>query len=365
MAVNTLEAIRTKVRRLTRSVSPAQLSVADLDNYINTFVLYDLPEHLRMFNLRTQFTFTCNPYQAEYPTNEVGFGGNTTNALYNFQNRYLTIHPPVFIAGYQSFFSQSRQQFYGIYPIVNSIASIGVTGDGITTEFTGVINSQQAQIPGNLNQNVGLLPGQVLFSSVTDDFEGVAMMDVPVVDPVTGNQTAIGNLYAPDDLPATPPTVVDAGNFVNYVTGRFVVDFDDAPGNGQTINSQTVPQVVSLPQAMLYYDNKIVLRPMPDQPYRINFEAYVRPTELLVSSQKPELEEWWQYISYGAAKKVFEDRMDTDSVAQIMPEFKKQEALCLRRTLVQYSNERSATIYTEQVGGTNGGWGGSGSFGPF
>jgi hypothetical protein len=56
--------------------------------------------------------------------------------------------------------------------------------------------------------------------------------------------------------------------------------------------------------------------------------------------------------------------MDMDSVTMIMPEFKKQEALCLRKTIVQNTNERVATIYTESNGtnGANGfGWPG----GPF
>jgi hypothetical protein len=115
---------------------------------------------------------------------------------------------------------------------------------------------------------------------------------------------------------------------------------------------------------MLYYNNTIYLRPVPDQPYQINFEADIRPTELL-SSNSPELEEWWQYIAYGAAKKIFEDRMDTESVQQIMPEFKQQERMCNRRTVVQYTNERVATIYTDNAtGGSSSGWGwgGGGQF---
>src|SRR6202158_3665681 len=94
---NTLSAIETKVRRLTRSPSTAQLSQADLDNYINTFVVYDFPEQLRTFNLRTQFTFYTNPGQDVYPTDIDSFGGVTTNPLYNFQNLYLTVHPPFYV----------------------------------------------------------------------------------------------------------------------------------------------------------------------------------------------------------------------------------------------------------------------------
>ena len=121
-----------------------------------------------------------------------------------------------------------------------------------------------------------------------------------------------------------------------------------------------------MPQAMLFHNNTITLRPVPDQPYQINFEVYARPAQLLQTTSVPELEEYWQYLSYGCAKKIFEDRMDMDSVQLIMPEFKKQEALVQRRTIVQYTNERVATIYTEQTGlasANNNGWGqGNGSW---
>lgn len=362
---STLSGIQQKVRRLTRSPSTAQLTDDDLNNYINTFIVYDFPEHLRMFNLRTTFTFICNPYQDVYYTDTASYAGNTTNQLYNFQNKYLTIHPPIYIAGYQSFYTQSREQFFGIYPNVNSIASIGPTGDGVTDSFTGVINTSQALVGPGITQNYSILQGQVLFSSVATNGQGVSLIDVPVVDTATGFNTNIGNLYDPQSLPTSPPTTVLSHNNINYVTGAFTITFSTPPAAGQIINSQTVPVGLTLPQAMCYYDNKFILRPVPDQPYRINFEAYVRPTQFLDTNSYPQLEEWWQYIAYGAAKKIFEDRMDMESVALILPEYRKQETLCLRRTIVQYTNERVATIYTEQTqfGPGSGAWGWGG--GPF
>lgn len=357
MALSTLGAIQKKVRILTRALSPAQLSDADLNQYINTFVEYDFPASLRTFNLRTQFTFTCNPYQAEYSTNEIDFAGNTTNELYDFRNRYLTVHPPVYIGGFEALYSQSRDQFYGLYPMVNSINSIGVTGNGAETRYEGRINTQQSIVPANLNQNISLLPGEVLFSSVTAAFAGLAMIDVPVIDNTTGNPFPYGNLYSPNNLPTTPPIARNVNNYINYATGQFVVTFDAPPGPGVAINSQTVPTVLSRPQALLFYADNFVVRPVPDQPYRINFEVYVKPAELLSTNQSPQLKAWWQYIAYGAAKKVFEDRMDTDSVQQIMPEFKKQEALCLSTTVVQLTNQRPATIYEGTLNGSRQGFG--------
>jgi hypothetical protein len=373
---STLAAIETKVRRLTRSPSTAQLSQTDLENYINTFVVYDFPEHLRTFNLRTKYSFYTNPYQDEYPTDEASFGDPVANPsivnnrLYNFQNNYLTVHPPFYIAGYQSFFTQSEEQFFGIYPKVNSIANTGFFGDGLNPTFTGVVNTQQAIVPNSFNQRIALLQRQVLFSSADTDLNGLALVDVPLIDANTGNTTVFGNLYDPNSAdyqnalvdPPVYPADLNPINTINYATGVYTITFTAAPGPNIPINSQTVQQVLALPQAVMFYANKFTVRPVPDQPYRITFEVYQRPTALLATSQKPELEEYWQYIAFMTAKKIFEDRMDMDSVALILPACKEQERLCNRRTLVQYTNERTSTIYTEQTNLTTGGWGwGNGS----
>jgi hypothetical protein len=359
----TLQAIQTKVRRLTRSPSQAQLTDTDLQNYINTFVVYDFPEHLRMFNQRTTYTFVTNPGQDRYPTDIASFAGVTTNPLYDFQNKFLTMHDPVYIAGYQAYFTQSRQQFYGIYPFTNSIQSTQIIGNGITQTFSGNLQIIQGE-PGG---GAVLLQNNVLFSSIDVNGLGLALTDVPLVSLTTGNNTTEGNLYTPQTQPTVPPTTAnfDPTNFINYVTGQFTITFPTPPANGQVINTQTVPMVTALPQALLYYDNTFFVRPVPDASYNINFEVYMKPSYIMDTTDNPQLNEWWQLISYGASIKVLQDRMDMDSVQLLMPEFNLQMRLCLRRTLVQYSNERTATIYTEQVSpqAANNGWGlGGGQF---
>ena len=332
---STLTAIQQKVRRLTRSPSQSQLLDDDLNNYINTFIVYDFPEHLRTFQLRRPFNFWCEPFQDVYPTDT---SWPTTNPLYNFQNRYITVHPPVYIAGFQAFYTQSRTQFFGIYPFVNSISSIGMTGDGATTAFSGSIQN---------NNGAPALQGNVLFSSIDTTNQGLALVDIP------------NNPFDGSGILVVPGTTVSLGT-INYLTGAFSFTFPSPPAAGAPINSQAYIYQPAMPIAMLYYNNEFTLRPVPDQPYQINFEVYARPTYLMSESSTPELEEQWQYIAYGAAKKIFEDRMDMDSVAMIMPEFKVQERLCLRRTLVQNKNERTATIYTESTewGYNSWGWGG-------
>jgi len=374
----TLADIQTKVRRLTRSPSEAQLTTDDLNNYINTFVVYDFPEHLRTFNLRTTFTFFTNPYQDEYYTDINHYGDPVANPsivnnpLYNFQNKYISVHPPAYIAGYQVMYSQNREQFFGIYPKINFIQATANTGDGVTTQFSGVINTQQSIVPTNFNQRIALLQGQVLFDSADANLNGLSLADVPVINTTDGNATVIGNLYdvnsaAYQTALANPPTVANTfplspgTGFINYATGAYTINFTAAPGAGIPINSQTVPQVIALPQAMCFYADRFILRPIPDQVYRVNFEVYQMPTQLFQTTSVPALNEYWQFIAYGAALKIFQDRMDLDSVALIYPEYRSQMNLCNRRSIVQYTNERTATIYTDQTGTNNNNWNGWGN----
>lgn len=300
----TLENIKRKTRRLTRSLTFAQLSDSDLTDYINDFILYDMPEHLRLFTLRRVFTFYVEPNKDVYRNND-------SPELTDFINSIITIHDPAYVAGRRVFLTQSRDQFFNIYPPTQSIINIA-TGNNVTTNFIGTI------------QNRPFLRNQVTIASIDGNENGLVLRDDG-----QGNFTG------------------DGVGTVNYLTGAFNVTFNVAPGADKNVTAHVFTYTASRPNSILYFNNEFTFRPVPDQPYRVDLEAYVRPSELLNNNDEPELEQWWQYIAYGAAKKIFEDRSDMDSVAAIMPEFKEQETLVLRRTIVQMTKERAATIYTE------------------
>lgn len=387
MADSSLLAIQQKVRRLTRSLTEAQLTTPQLNQYINTYVLYDFPETLKLFNLRATLDFYTTPFVDVYQTDPVVNPLlDVQSPLYNFVNKYTFTDSPIYIGGYAALFSQSREQFFGIYPLVNSIASIGRFGNGVLQTYSGVINSQQANIPLNSTQVISLLQRNVMFSSIDINSNGLAMQDSPILDATSGLPTIFGLLYNPyvhNDQPynvvtnpggypvlsLTTPYKTQPGfpnnNYINYVTGEFTVTFPTAPASGVLINSQTVPQNPTIPQALLFYDGQFTVRPVPDMPYKINMEVYVQPTELLATTQNPELNEWWQLIAFNASKKIFEDRMDYDSLNMMMPSLKEQERLVLRRTIVQQTTQRGSTIYSDQngAGQYGSGWfNGGGSF---
>jgi len=321
--LSTLTQIRTKVRRLTRSPSSSQLTDAQIDDYVNTFVLYDFPE----FTVDNKLVFFLMPNVDQYGTNEE----NGDDPLYNFKNVYLSVSKPVYVAGEEIAFSQSREPFFRQYPQTELLESVG-TGDNVTTAFAGTLST------------VPVLARTVSFSSIDDDGSGIVISDVPIVDGVTGIITTTGDLTEPD-------SDVSVG-VINYLTGVYAFTFPVAPGTGEDVVAQTYRYAAAKPRAVLFEDRVFTFRPVPDKTYRVEIDAFKRPTELLDGTDEPDIAQWWQYISYGASKKVFEDRMDVESVQAISPEFFRQRSLVLQRLVVQQSSERTATIYTERGAGS-------------
>lgn len=324
----TLADIRTKVRRLTRTPSTALMSDALVDQYINDFYIYDFPEHLRLFSQETTLTWYTNPNQDIYPTDT---SIPNTNPLYDFQNRYVTTDRPIYIAGYESVFTQSRTEFYRLFPMIRALENVA-TGDGVNNVFSGKLT------------NVPILPGGsegfVVFSSIDTDDLGIVVVDEKIVE--TNESGFLVNQATGETIGA-----------INYLTGEWNITFNLAnpiPANGKNLVAQYYPYVANRPNALLYYDNQFIVRPVPDKVYQINMQVYLTPTEMVNSTDTPFLNQWWQYLAYGAAKKIFEDRSDIESVQKILPEFEKQEMLVQRRTIVQRGTQRAATIYSSLEG---------------
>lgn len=313
-SLSTLQATRLKVRRLTASPSQNQISDAQLDDYINTFIIFDMPELVRLWNLREEYEFYTDPYIDAYPFP---------------RNEFINVFQPIYIGGYQSFFSQSREQFYRIYPSLEFITTMGV-GDGTS----GPYSFQFSNFP--MLRAYTYPPDTTIFSQVFLSFTDAAGNSVIARDDGVGGF-----------IDESGAALVGA---VDYVTGAVTgLVFGSAVPSGTTISGQSIPFEASRPEAMLFYNDTFFLRPIPDQAYTVSMEVMKRPTALLNDSANPELEEWWQFLAFGAAKKILEDRQDMTSLSNIMPMFEEQLRLVLRRTSQQLAQERTATIFTEQV----------------
>lgn len=305
----TLTDIRTKVRRITKSPSVNQITDAQIDFYVNTFYAYDFPEHLRLKDLFSNYTFTTQPNQDRYAF-------DTDN--------YLTVEPPLYINGYQSFFTQSQENFYRIYPKLG-LTSSTATGTGAAGPYTFTLS------------NFPVLQRNIVISADDGAGHNLVATDSPLDQTVFPNQ---GDLVG--------DTVV--GSAINYVTGVVTITFTAGIAAGTAINCQIVPYQPNQPVGVLFYQNFFHLRPVPDSSYSVSIASYQTPTQLLLTTDNPQLKQWWQLLALGASLKIFEDKGDFDQIAAYRVIFDEQMRLALRRTIVEQTNERTATIYTDQTG---------------
>lgn len=348
---NTLQSIITKVRKVTARPSTAQISDAEIINYINTFYVYDMPAHLKLISLRYNYEFvtTANVCVYDFPT-----------------DTYLDALPPVYIGGYQSYMTQSRQNFFRINPQLNFLQQSVYTGDGTDGSggtYTGQFLTNLPIIPG-FKPNP---PGAYSLSATTDIPAKFLNWTVLVSALGTPNATSgiapsislvddgQGNLFDVTDTSTVPAS---RRGTINYVTGAITItNFIAAIPTGNAINVQYVPYVASRPQEAMFFQDQIILYPVPDQAYTVSFEAYKYPISFAVDAAgnydgtlHPQLNEWWQLLAYGAADKIFADNSDFENMAKYRPLLDEQMNLVLRRTLVQQTADRTATIYTEQQG---------------
>lgn len=371
-ASSDLAIIRQKVRNVTGTSSPNELSDTEIDFYINTYLVYDFPEHLRLKTLHTNYVFFTQPNidKYDFPVEQ-----------------FISVQKPVYCAGYELEYMQRQDYFYNLWPKINFLQQVG-TGDGVTI----------APVLSNLT-NLPALRGCVSLSTVIggqsisflDNSDGVfessgiviigitqaanavitlntvnhpfAVTDTVFVRNVIGmtqinggpyTVTAVSGANITLNINSTGFSEYEAGGTlikqagtINYITGAITLNWGTAPDSGAAIQAQYVPYVASRPRTVLFFHNQFIFRPVPDQAYKVETEVFQVPSELLDSNQLPELRQWWQLIALGASLKIFEDTQNMDDYRNVLPLYQQQETLVNRRTIKQQTSERAPTPYME------------------
>jgi hypothetical protein len=322
----TLLDIQNKIRRIVARPSTNQLSNTELNSYINCAWIYDIPQHLKLETFKTTFQFVTEP----------------NKGVYNFDtDLYLQAMPPVYCSGYQIAMSQSREQFSRANPKIQFMQKDLAIATALGPPYSGTLSNVPILMgyqPNPATNNVSEINYNVLISAYTgagdtgpmvtlvdDGANGLRDLSEHLIDPVRGS--------------------------VDYIGGNInIFSFISPIPAGNTIIAQYIPCKNSRPTSALFFQDQITLYPTPDQAYTVSFECFKKPTALLTVGQVPELKELWQLIAYVAADKIFSDSGDMENVNKYRPLLEEQLRLCNRRTITQYSSERTATIFTEQVG---------------
>lgn len=384
-ADSTYTFIERKVRRLTASASDASLSSNDIQQAVNTFYNTDFPYAIKIDQQRTVYKFLTIPNVDRYPVD--------VNSLQGFR-------APVYFEGIQGNFFKNRDQLFNLYPRYPTQFQ-PASGDGVTTSFTfSLFGNNVNPFP---QPNFGILSTQVVIGGIDvngdpiriiDDGGGVVNSFGIGSNTTTGQlvflrQNAVGNNVYLDTLnvqqPALPnlspiggqnnanvpnnayppsPLTSQYCGTVNYVTTQMTINFPVAPSAGTNINVWAATYQVGRPYNLLFWNNELTIRPVPDNVYLCEVETYQTPAQFMNTSNHPVLNQWAQYIAYGAAREILRDRQDMEGVANLEEGFKRQESLVLERQAVEEIGQPNITFFNgTQIGfgvGNGNGYSGGG-----
>ncbi len=319
---NTLADIRKKVRNLTARQADEQITDAQIDQYINTYYLYDMPESLRLLKLKDTYTFSTIANQERY-------------ALPN--DLFMTIEPPFYVGGQLAEYFQDLQTFYMQWPKINYIQQINV-GANIAGPYTGTLTGTPMLQSINPSGDNVATPGKdirVMFSAII-----TAPNTVPVAV-TTAYDDGVGGFINSTNGAALVGTI-------NYLTGAYSITFNNIVPAGSQINATMIPYQASIPRTGCFYQDQFFLRPVPDKAYIVEINGFRYPTALINDADTPELKFWWQLLAYGAARKILVDNGDYENAQAQEPYFLEQLAYVQRRTLKLLSTQRAQTIYSGQ-----------------
>lgn len=248
------------------------------------------------------------------------------------------------------------QPNFGILSTQVVIGGIDVNGNPIRVIDDGgaVVNS--FGIGSNTTQ------GQLIFvnqnavgNNVYLNSSNVQQQAIPNLSPLGGPQNA--NLPN-QPYPPNPLTPQYCGT-VNYVTTQINLLLPVPLQAGSQLNIWAATYQVGRPYNALFWNNEITIRPVPDNVYLVEIETYQTPSQFLNTTDHPILNQWAQYIAYGAAREILRDRQDMEGVANLEEGFKRQEALVLERQAVEEIQQPNITLFnTTNTGyGYGTGWG--------
>lgn len=354
-----------KTRALTGSNNSFQLTDAQIVQQMHSFYAYDLPAKFRSLKLKDIYTFTTNVGQDVYPFNS---------------ELYITVDQPCYCNKRELKLFNDPWNFYGVNYNWQQVDNNFAVGNGTAGPYNGFTNSRP--MIASVNNDPGILGDRNLYfpqsrvqnilisanaayrdtQNVTDDGNGKL---IQIFETNSTQQQEYGFTYY-RQYASVDPTIATAT--INYQTGQISnLYFNEVIPQGTPISIAYNPKKLQIPLSIMFFQNQFTLCPVPNAGYTIELTCYRQPIQALLAADKsgnPELSEWWEILSVGAAKKIFENRLDSDGVIFIDKMLHERYDIIETRTYAQIGQQRIKTLYTDQLNynyGSGGFFGGTGA----
>jgi Ubiquitin-activating enzyme E1 FCCH domain len=281
---------------------------------------------------------------------------NTTFGVYVSGGTWISTSPTFSFTLFGNNENPFPQPNFGILSTQVVIGGIDINGNPIRIIDDGGAVVDAFGIGNNTTT------GQLLFvnqnnvgNNVYLNSSNVQQPAIPPTSPLGG-----GTAYNPS-YPAYPPLPLTPQycGTVNYVTTQIDFTLPVPPMPGTQINIWAATYQVGRPYNLLFWNNELTIRPVPDNVYLCEVETYQTPSQFMHLTDNPILNQWAQYIAYGAACEILRDRQDKEGLVNLMEGFNRQEALVLERQAVEEIHQPNITLFnTTQTGyGYGTGWG--------
>lgn len=323
----TKQDIRNSIRNITGHKSQFDLSDAVLDDRIDRFYLYDLPERLKTLELEGWLRFNLQPNVSRYalagayssgrPNPDIGtVAANAIQQDTILVDDIYKVEMPAYVDGYEIGYYQDPTPFYRTWPD-QKVAETLLNGDGTAGAYAFTMTNVPVEI------------GSVVVTAGDQ----------------SSRDNGAGGWYE-----------ANYAGTINYDTGAVTVTFPNAVPTGTAIYIHYYPFVPSRPTSVLFFEQFFVFRPIPNIGYEFRVKVQRRPTSMPSADSSPEFAEWGDMIAYGTALKIFIEDGDWDEYNKFYPIFQEQKNLAQRRALKELKNQQVATPYNANMGQPNLPW---------
>lgn len=285
----TQETIRAKVRLLLARPSADDISDDDIDTAVNDFYQQDFISMLDLEELDDW-------WEVQTTANDEDIADVDTN---------FSVVGPVYLNGVQLPIYRDPETFFQCYSQDYDIYSVG-TGDGAGSAFSFTLPKTPVS-PRNI--------------VIDDQFETFTVSSATsTVATLTGSLGGTGS--------------------VTLATGAGSVTFNSAPADQQDIRATYEFFSTGRPAAVLYFEDRLTFRPVPDQVYNVRARISAVPTALS-SSQGLVFNNWGKALAYGASIELANDNGQQELAALLEPGLRRQLANIRQRAIRNLVNVRA------------------------
>jgi hypothetical protein len=375
--------VLTYMRRLLKTPSNASITDNLLIDYVNRFYINDVDARIQLFDLKTKYSFITTPGVDAYNMPLYSMQTEQGSQEIYMYPVYQGFTAPCYINGIDVALQTQKSGFYNIWPNIvqqNNAVAVGNGGADYDiqlpilpevpppnppfnallrghVDITGIIATGNNIDPPNGITINPLIPStsieaRVFLTSLDQYGNNVVVTDSgQFLANGTIGSANYGLLMTPGAAPYGNQPLAggysETLNTINYLTGTINVTFPTGIPPGNNINAQTFFFQSGLPRAMLFYNNCLYLRSVPDSQYLVELEAFLSPAAFMSTAQALPFGYMSEYIARGAARKILSDTGDIEQFNFYEPFFREQEMLVWKRSQRQWTATRTESIYSQ------------------